>query len=680
MTQLYLHIGPHKTGSTFIQKVFFDHRERLGELGVHYPNLGFAGQFGQHDAVEKVRTLEQQPLQEYLAQFIGGELNFVSSENFDRLNQYEVRKLRNALPGVDVKIVYYYRNHIDLLPSWWQEDVKHGSTVSFFEYVLPHILRPFASNIVNPAIVLDLYASVFGKDNIVIIDYNAALRQDTIVSPLMELMGVELPDIANASVNSLTEAGDRRDHTGAECARRIPRPVKGPQRQDPVPEQAEFGRGPRRTRGSGRRDPQAHEADEADRRLLRYAGHRGFQETVRRLLPQRADRAPARPGTVRPQRYLAVAGRGAARRRAHLQATDGQRSRCLMRTRTLLALRSPLAGIAAAACLLSTAVAADKVKLGINYNWFQLRADQVPDCGAHPAWVLFGGGIIQQYHDRGIRDQVRGQLARMHGAGFATMRIILHASHLPADHKEGLIHTASGDISGEDQENIRNFTADVAAAGFQGLEVAFGFQQEGKIFCKQQEWGDCFDPLRTDANWRFIDSATGLVKAAAQSMSLRFDLNNEGCIAPSMPAATRTHAKAYLATIATRFREKYGNDEWLVSCPDSERGIRLRALLDGLRESGLKPKFVEIHTYKEDPGHVTDVVAAANDMAREIDAKVILGELRYHSGVQEKIVHDFIRAPGSRIIEVLQWPLADQESRCPIDVQPPYDLGPYSQD
>ncbi len=202
MTKLYLHIGPHKTGSTFIQKVFFENRERLLRLGVNYPNFGFSGQFGQHEAVEKVRALEQGQLDEYLAPFLSGEVNFVSSENFDRLNSGEIQKLQKSLATADVRIIYYYRNHIDMLPSWWQEAVKHGSRISFHEFVLPHILRPYASNIVNPCVVLDLYADVFGKSNITIIDYNAALQRDTILAPLLELLGIELTGIINASVNA----------------------------------------------------------------------------------------------------------------------------------------------------------------------------------------------------------------------------------------------------------------------------------------------------------------------------------------------------------------------------------------------------------------------------------------------------------------------------------------------
>jgi Sulfotransferase domain len=199
--KLFLHIGPHKTGSTYIQKFFFDNRDHLRSLGVNYPNVGFIGQYGQHEAVKKIKTLGQQELDEYMAQLIGSEINFVSSENFDRLTSEDIQKLGKSLSNLDVRVVYYHRNYIDLLPSWWQEKVKHGSLTSFYEFVLPHILQPFASKIVNPGMILDLYANVFGKDNITIIDYDLALQKENILRPLLELLGIEWGIVKNEIVN-----------------------------------------------------------------------------------------------------------------------------------------------------------------------------------------------------------------------------------------------------------------------------------------------------------------------------------------------------------------------------------------------------------------------------------------------------------------------------------------------
>jgi len=205
MSRLVLHIGPHKTGSTYIQKSLCENRERLEDLGVHYPNLGLGGQYGQHELVEKIRALDEPELGQYLSEFIGAGTNLISSENFDRLKADDLAKLRAALVPLltdppEIHIVFYHRNYADLLPSWWQEEIKHGGVFSFYEFLLPHLLRPFASNLVNPALVLDLYAQVFGRDSISIVDYDSA--RDELLLPLFGLLGVAVPPGINEVVNS----------------------------------------------------------------------------------------------------------------------------------------------------------------------------------------------------------------------------------------------------------------------------------------------------------------------------------------------------------------------------------------------------------------------------------------------------------------------------------------------
>jgi hypothetical protein len=209
MAKLFLHIGPHKTGSAYIQKYCFENRDQLLSLGVNYPNPGHMEKvflYGHHEAVEKVKTLEQNELDEYFAQYSGSAITLVSSETFDQLSLEEIKKLGKSLSRLDVRIIYYRRNCLDLLPSWWQEGVKHGEIFSFYDFVLPHILRPFASNIVNPQIVLDLYATVFGKDNITIIDYDLALQNGNILRPIFELLGTEVGILKNEIVNASLNA------------------------------------------------------------------------------------------------------------------------------------------------------------------------------------------------------------------------------------------------------------------------------------------------------------------------------------------------------------------------------------------------------------------------------------------------------------------------------------------
>jgi hypothetical protein len=204
--KLFIHVGPHKTGSTYIQKALLENREYLMSLGVTYPNVGLLGQYGHHEIVEKVKGLDRAALAAYLAQFLGGALTIISSENLDRLSLGEIQKLRNALttldPKLDVGVIYYYRNYMDLLPSWWQEEVKHGSTISFYEFALPHVWRPFSSHIVNPALVLDLFAEIFGKERIIVVDYDVAREKGNILHPILDLLGIDASVFNNEVVNA----------------------------------------------------------------------------------------------------------------------------------------------------------------------------------------------------------------------------------------------------------------------------------------------------------------------------------------------------------------------------------------------------------------------------------------------------------------------------------------------
>jgi hypothetical protein len=169
-----------------------NNRQELAAIGVNYPDIDVMIGYGHHRLVEKVRRLEQQQLTDHIGTFLAGEFNVISSENFDRLNRTEIEKLKNSLQSTETTIVFYYRNWFDLLPSWWQEKVKNGATTSFCEFALPHILRPFSSEITNPAFVLDRYSEIFGKDAIKVVDYDQAMEKDDVLQPFLDILGVDV--------------------------------------------------------------------------------------------------------------------------------------------------------------------------------------------------------------------------------------------------------------------------------------------------------------------------------------------------------------------------------------------------------------------------------------------------------------------------------------------------------
>jgi hypothetical protein len=172
-SRLCLHIGPHKTGTTYIQNELFDNAKTLRDAGVNYVQTGINIQFGQHALVEELQKRKTLDLwRSALKEMRKFPVNIISSENFDRLSEEEVRELARKLEAFEVQVVYVVRRSDDLLISNWQESVKFGLHKTWSEDLLPQINRPFSSKVINHSKVLDIYEKNF-PGAIKILDFDA---------------------------------------------------------------------------------------------------------------------------------------------------------------------------------------------------------------------------------------------------------------------------------------------------------------------------------------------------------------------------------------------------------------------------------------------------------------------------------------------------------------------------
>ncbi len=202
--KLLLHIGPHKTGTTFIQKQLFVHSEQLKASGINYVPDGIIIAYGQHKIVEEFQREGRSPsLEGAIPQFGDFSLNIISSENFDRLNAEQVASLAKTLKQIDTTIVYVMRRSDDLLVSSWQEDIKHGAEATWSECFFPHMARPYGSQLFNPATVLDLYHQHFpGKVKVLNFDTLADQNID-LVTALLQTVEVRPPfEVKQERVNA----------------------------------------------------------------------------------------------------------------------------------------------------------------------------------------------------------------------------------------------------------------------------------------------------------------------------------------------------------------------------------------------------------------------------------------------------------------------------------------------
>ncbi|GGO63569.1 hypothetical protein GCM10010982_00910 [Bowmanella pacifica] len=192
MNTFYLHVGPHKTGTTALQKFLLDNRGELFKNNLVYPKR-YQNIFGHHP----FRALldEQRLTDEDIAFFNHEPHDFLlSSEDFISLNRDKFEYLRNTLDNKQVVIIYAWRRASYKLYSIWQETVKHGGTESFFAYYHDHLARPGQSQMLSADLKVAMFCHVFGKDNVKVLDYDASQRGRSLIPDFMNIIGMQYRD------------------------------------------------------------------------------------------------------------------------------------------------------------------------------------------------------------------------------------------------------------------------------------------------------------------------------------------------------------------------------------------------------------------------------------------------------------------------------------------------------
>ncbi|MFA1550853.1 hypothetical protein [Actinomadura chokoriensis] len=146
---VYLHIGAPKSGTTFLQGLLWSNAEALSEAGVLLPG----GSFGEQvRATRDLRGVEPEPdepgpgwdgawdeLVEQIKEPSGHRTAVISHEVLCSVDAEGAERAVRSLAPCEVHIVYSARDLAVLLPSEWQEYVKHR-----FHFDFEHWLREIA--------------------------------------------------------------------------------------------------------------------------------------------------------------------------------------------------------------------------------------------------------------------------------------------------------------------------------------------------------------------------------------------------------------------------------------------------------------------------------------------------------------------------------------------------------
>lgn len=135
--QIYVHIGAPKSGTTFIQTLLWNNKERLAANGTLLPGLR------RYDHVEVSNYVRSsQPSRSSVATWrrINEQIRswpgtvILSNEWFTLATGEQVRKFVDALGPAQVHVVFTARNFLYTVPAAWQEMLKLGAGQSFEEF------------------------------------------------------------------------------------------------------------------------------------------------------------------------------------------------------------------------------------------------------------------------------------------------------------------------------------------------------------------------------------------------------------------------------------------------------------------------------------------------------------------------------------------------------------------
>jgi hypothetical protein len=174
--EFIIHVGPHKTGTTYLQLSFKANRRALQQRGIIHPGVwDFTAHNPSHlPLAQKLRAGDREGLAPDFSALLasGAEQILISAEDLSILDVPAVRLLQDLLAGSPVRIVFYIRRWSDLLPSAWQEGIKQGQSWTLPEYILLSLQNVAQAGGLNFDRKLAPFTEIFGADAVSVVSYS----------------------------------------------------------------------------------------------------------------------------------------------------------------------------------------------------------------------------------------------------------------------------------------------------------------------------------------------------------------------------------------------------------------------------------------------------------------------------------------------------------------------------
>jgi hypothetical protein len=207
MARVFIHVGAHKTGTSYLQSLFHLNRARLAGAGIHYPDVG---PNDAHHALAAVWL----DLPDVPASFFGpdgpeglwdnlvaryahgpGTL-FLSAENFTRGFPKAVDfadLARRLSPFEEVRVIYTLRQQAELVQSLWLQTAKVGRVHAIHFYVRRAFDKRLSGGVrIDHGSVYEALLRGFDPEQIILLDYARIRHADGGIGQVfLDLLGAE---------------------------------------------------------------------------------------------------------------------------------------------------------------------------------------------------------------------------------------------------------------------------------------------------------------------------------------------------------------------------------------------------------------------------------------------------------------------------------------------------------
>lgn len=201
---LVMHIGPHKSATTYLQNNFYQNRAKLLERGWLYPVTGERVRIAHHDISDHGAQILAgtgrfaTELKVIAARAKSEGLNILlSSEGFRRWTPDQFAAIRLLLGAEEMRFAYVIRDPLSLCRSMWAQGVRNGSGLDLPAFYKKHFDAPARSSLLNPLRDLEPLVGKLGlSGTILLYDQIIAAKQDIFTVFLKEALQID--DIAPA--------------------------------------------------------------------------------------------------------------------------------------------------------------------------------------------------------------------------------------------------------------------------------------------------------------------------------------------------------------------------------------------------------------------------------------------------------------------------------------------------